>query len=197
MPDDTRARQEISSHYESGYEAQRLAQGTSRLELARTQELLERYLPPRPAVVLDVGGGPGVYAFWLAQKGYTVHLLDAMPVHIEQARAASEHSATPLASLRVGDARELPFADASADLVLMLGPLYHLTERDDRIHALREGQRVLRAGGRLVAAAISRFTSTTRHSCRSRGRTCTKASTAIPPTTRPTSQPHFSITPTN
>ena len=160
MPDDTRARQEISSHYESGYEAQRLAQGTSRLELARTQELLERFLPPPPAVVLDVGGGPGVYAFWLAQKGYAVHLLDVMPVHIEQARAASEHSATPLASLRVGDARELPFADASADLVLMLGPLYHLTERVDRIHALREGQRVLRAGGRLVAAAISRFTST-------------------------------------
>src|SRR5437773_7814135 len=70
MPDDTHARQEISSHYESGYEAQRLAQGTSRLELARTQELLERFLPPPPAVVLDVGGGPGVYAIWLAQKGY-------------------------------------------------------------------------------------------------------------------------------
>jgi len=154
------AEDEISSHYESGYEAQRLAQGTSRLELARTQELLERFLPPPPAVVLDVGGGPGVYALWLAQKGYAVHLLDVMPVHIEQARAASEQSATPLASLRVGDARELPFADSSADLVLMLGPLYHLTERDDRIRVLQEARRVLRAGGRVVAAGISRFTST-------------------------------------
>src|SRR5207248_4341704 len=100
------------------------------------------------------------YALWLAQKGYAVHLLDVMPVHIEQARAASEQSATPLASLRVGDARELPFADSSADLVLMLGPLYHLTERDDRIRVLQEARRVLRSGGWMVAAAISRFTST-------------------------------------
>ena len=78
MPDDAQVRQEISSHYASGYEVERLAQGTSRLERARTQELLERYLPPPPAVVLDVGGGPGIYAFWLAQRGYTVHLLDVI-----------------------------------------------------------------------------------------------------------------------
>jgi 2-polyprenyl-3-methyl-5-hydroxy-6-metoxy-1,4-benzoquinol methylase len=43
-----------------------------------------RYLPPPPAVIFDVGGGPGVYARCLARQGYEVHLIDAHPVHVEQ-----------------------------------------------------------------------------------------------------------------
>src|SRR5260221_6060897 len=84
-----------------------------------------------------------------------------MPLHVEQARQASarqpEH---PLASAEVGDARRLPRADASVDAVLLLGPLYHLTQRADRVAALREAGRVARSGGVVLAAAISRFAST-------------------------------------
>ena len=80
---------EMAAHYDSGVERPRLGQGTGRLEFARTCEVIERYLPPAPAVVLDVGGGPGVYACWLARRGYEVHLVDAVPLHVEQARAAS------------------------------------------------------------------------------------------------------------
>lgn len=64
---------DVIRHYESVREEQRLLEGTSQLELLRTQELLVRYLPPPPAVVLDVGGGPGVHACWLARRGYEVH----------------------------------------------------------------------------------------------------------------------------
>jgi len=53
---------EFFDHYASGYEAGRLQSGTSQIELARTQELVMRYVPPLPAVIFDVGGGPGVYA---------------------------------------------------------------------------------------------------------------------------------------
>jgi ubiquinone/menaquinone biosynthesis C-methylase UbiE len=60
----------------------------------------------------------------------------------------------------VGDARQLLWADNSADAVLLLGPLYHLTSRDDRLQALREAYRVVRPGGVVAAAAISRFAST-------------------------------------
>jgi SAM-dependent methyltransferase len=77
-------------------------------------------------------------------------------LHIEQARAAGK----TLASAQVGDARQLPFTDASADAVLLLGPLYHLVEQIDRLTALREGARCLRRGGVLFAAGISRFAST-------------------------------------
>jgi ubiquinone/menaquinone biosynthesis C-methylase UbiE len=153
------ADEEIAAYYDRGEEQGRLA-GMARLELVRTQELLDRHLPPPPAVVLDAGGGPGAYALWLAERGYEVHLLDPIELHVDQARAAAEARHIRLASAVVGDARELPHTDAAVDVVLMLGPLYHLQERDDRLRALREAHRVLVPGGLLAAAAISRFAST-------------------------------------
>ena len=59
----------------------------------------------------------------------------------------------------IGDARSLPDADSSADAVLLMGPLYHLTERVDRIAALSEARRVLRPGGVMMAVGISRYAS--------------------------------------
>jgi ubiquinone/menaquinone biosynthesis C-methylase UbiE len=151
---------EIVAYYTQGLERDRLASGPGALELARTQALLERYLPPPPAVIADVGGGPGRYAVWLAERGYQVHLVDPVPLHVEQARSsARDHLGTTLASAEVGDARALRLPDASADAVLLLGPLYHLSERAERVQALAEARRVCRAGGVIIAAAISRFAS--------------------------------------
>jgi ubiquinone/menaquinone biosynthesis C-methylase UbiE len=150
---------DIESYYAQGGEQGRLDLGYFPLERARTREIVGRHLPPPPAVVLDVGGAAGVYALWLAERGYEVHLVDPVPLHVEQARRASDAGAHPLASVTVGDARALAREDASADAVLLLGPLYHLPERVDRLRALREAGRVLRSGGLLFAAAISRFAS--------------------------------------
>ena len=151
---------EVQSYYARGGETRRLFNGHGQIELARTQEIILRHLPPPPGSILDVGGGPGIYACWLASRGYRVHLIDAMPLHVEQARQASARQPeTPVASLRVGDARRLEEADRTVDAVLLLGPLYHLTERTDRIRALREARRVLRPGGLLFAVGIGRFAS--------------------------------------
>jgi ubiquinone/menaquinone biosynthesis C-methylase UbiE len=153
---------EILAHYEEGVERERLLRGgAGRLEYLRTRELLARYLPPPPATVLDVGGGAGVYALPLAREGYAVHLIDPVTQHVEQAREASASQRdAPLASAEVGDARWLLWDDESVDAVLILGPLYHLTSQNDRLHALREAYRVVRPGGVIAAAAISRFAST-------------------------------------
>jgi SAM-dependent methyltransferase len=146
---------EIRAHYELGVERDRLALGYSRIEFARTKELLARRLPPPPARVLDVGGGPGAYAAWLADAGYEVRLVDPVPLHLEQARRRAQGRF----EVAEGDARRLEDADGSYDVVLLLGPLYHLTARADRLRALAEARRVLRRGGVLAAAAISRFAS--------------------------------------
>lgn len=151
---------EVLGYYALGGEKDRLDQACFPLERARTQELVLRYLPPPPAAVLDVGGAAGAYALWLAGLGHEVHLVDPVPLHVEQAAAASRgRKAGRLAGARLGDARRLDFADASADALLLLGPLYHLTARGDRLLALAEARRVLRPGGVVFAAAISRFAS--------------------------------------
>lgn len=151
---------EIISYYEQYDESSRLSGRMTSLEFARTIELMERYLPSPPAVVLDIGGASGMYACPLARKGYEVHLIDPVGKHLEQAKEASAKQPDyPIAGISSGDARALEWPDSSVDVVLLMGPLYHLTERDDRLKALREAYRVLRDGGLLFATFISRYAS--------------------------------------
>jgi ubiquinone/menaquinone biosynthesis C-methylase UbiE len=151
---------DIAAHCAQGVERNRLITW-GRLEAERTRELMARFLPSPPAVVLDVGGAEGAYALPLARAGYRVDLIDPVSTHVQVARVASERQAmAPLASAEIGDARALPADDGTVDVVLMLGPLYHLIETHDRAKALAEAHRVLRAGGLLLVAGISRFAST-------------------------------------
>lgn len=161
LPDDMQAvsldrvDDEIRAYYEGGVELDRMTQGYSRIEFIRTKEILERYLSKPPVRVLDVGGGPGAYAEWLADLGHEVRLVDAVPLHVQRAveRARGRFTAVE------GDARSLDESDEDYDVVLLLGPLYHLTRREERLAALREALRVLRSGGLVAAAGISRFAS--------------------------------------
>lgn len=126
-----------------------------RMELARTRELLARFLPPAPARVLDVGGGTGIHAEWLVKDGYEVTLVDPVPRHVEYASAVCRAT--------VGDARSLAEEDSSYDVVQLLGPLYHLPDPEDRRRALAEAYRVVKPGGLVAAAAINRYASLFEH----------------------------------
>jgi len=136
--------------YTEGDEDGRMIHDRNQVEWVRSCDLLARWLPLPPAVILDVGGGPGRYAEHLMSQGHPVTLYDLVPVHVEQAAARG-------IAAHVADARRLPVADAAADAVLLMGPLYHLPERADRAEALAEAARALRPGGVLVAAALSRW----------------------------------------
>jgi ubiquinone/menaquinone biosynthesis C-methylase UbiE len=121
---------------------------------------LARLLPAAPATVLDVGGGTGVYATALGERGYVVDLIDPVASHVERVRQiASARGLSASLTARVGDARNLDATDASYDAVLMLGPLYHLTDRADRMQAWAEAVRVARTGGVVLGVGISRFAS--------------------------------------
>ncbi|MGA8728712.1 MAG: methyltransferase domain-containing protein [Terracidiphilus sp.] len=149
----------ISEFYQATAEESRLQHGAFQLEGLRTRELIQRHIPDPPAVVFDVGGAAGAYALWLAAAGYSVHLIDPVELHVHQAQQRSSGNARPLASCQLGDARKLAFANESAEIALLLGPLYHLPLAEERARALAEAARVLRPGGILFAAAISRWAS--------------------------------------
>jgi SAM-dependent methyltransferase len=148
---------EVAAFYSDVFdEGTRLASSADgRLELLRTRELLRRFLPEAPARVLDVGGGTGAHARWLVEDGYEVELVDPIPRHVEQARE--------VCSATLGDARGLAAEDGSYDVVQLLGPLYHLPDRAERLLALREATRVVRPGGLVAVAAINRYASLFEH----------------------------------
>src|SRR6185312_4103387 len=149
-------RADIEAYYLRGEERDRLAVGPiAMIEFERTKEIILRLLPPAPALVADIGGGPGRYAQWLAGLGYGVEHRDLMPLHVEQVRAALGENG--LVRTMLGNALDLDLPDSSVDAVLLLGPLYHLKSRADRIQALREAARIVRPGGPIFAAAISRW----------------------------------------
>ncbi len=106
---------------------------------------------PPPAAVLVIGGGTGVHAEWLAGRGFDVHLIDPVEEHVAAA------AKLPGVASAVGDASLLSQRDDSQDAVLLLGPLYHLPQRADRLQALREARRVARPGAPVIAAGISRY----------------------------------------
>jgi SAM-dependent methyltransferase len=145
----------MHAHYARGEERARLDGPVGQVEFDRTVEMLAEWLPPAPAVAADLGGGPGRYTVWLAERGYTVHHRDLAPLHVEQLQSALGPDHRVESAL--GDARHVDLADASVDAVLLLGPLYHLRERVDRVRALSEAHRIVRADGPIVVAVISRW----------------------------------------
>jgi ubiquinone/menaquinone biosynthesis C-methylase UbiE len=146
----------VLRHYEGIQEEDRITGGFGQLELLRVQEVLGRHLPPPPARILDVGGGTGVHAQWLAEQGYEVRIIDMAPRHVEK---ANTELGSVGVSAELGDARSLSLPDGVVDAVLLFGPLYHLTERSDRLRALGEARRVVRPGGVVAVAGISKFAS--------------------------------------
>jgi SAM-dependent methyltransferase len=150
MADDLAA---MHAYYARDEERHRLDGAIGRLELARTTEVVARTLPAPPATVADIGGGPGRYTDWLVAAGYEVIHRDIVAGHVEQVR--QRHGGR--VDTAQADARSLDLADGSADVILLLGPLYHLQSEDDRLRALGEARRVVRPGGTVHVAAITRW----------------------------------------
>jgi len=146
----------VSAFYDSivSYEWSRLDRYI--LEYAAIRHYFTRFLPPPPARVLDIGGGPGRYAFLLAQQGYNVTLVDLSPENLEWARNQFAQAGLDV-DTRLANACNLgEFADASFDVALLLGPLYHLPELEDRLKAVAEMRRILKSDGKAFSMMLTR-----------------------------------------
>ena len=158
MAEKRKTMNEIYNFYNNGAEIGRLERGLGIVEFHRTKEILSRYID-KGEVVYDIGGGIGMYAAWLAKKGNEVHLIELAESAVEYAKANMMQDCRFVAE--TGNALQVNRPDESADVVLLMGPLYHLRDREERLQALRVAFRLLKKGGLLMAAGISKFSSMT------------------------------------
>lgn len=148
----------VLAGYNAGIERNRLRTGIGLIEFERTKEILLEKLPGPPAVIYDIGGAYGEYSWWLASLGYEVHLFDLSETNILMSEElAEEYPGVHLKSAMVCDARCIPRPDKSADAILLMGPLYSITEYNERILAIRECRRLLKDDGVLFSAALTPY----------------------------------------
>lgn len=149
----------IERYYAGGIERSRLEQDYFLIEALRTKEIISRYLSGKALSILDIGGGTGYYAFWLQLLGHRVSLIDLSKENVTWAQEYSKANNLNLEHCTVGNALHLDFVDDSFDIALMLGPQYHLINKQDRVKALTEAKRILKPDGVLICAYISRYAS--------------------------------------
>ena len=148
---------EVERFYDANSAAEWERLERHRTEFAVTMRVLRESLPPPPARVLDIGGGPGRYAIELARDGYDVSLVDLSAANLELAQSKAAAARVSISEYVHANALTLPAELADYDAALLLGPLYHLLTRGERVRALREADRVLRPGGVLFASFVTRF----------------------------------------
>ena len=159
MKDEERA---VGRHYDEkvlAYELERLERHCP-AEFGLTLRALSRFLPDQAQVAVEIGVGSGAYSSWLAHRGINVHLVDVSQKLLEAAidRLNREQLGTRIVGghhISATDLKTIP--DAHADLVLALGPFYHLRELENRRRAVCEAARVLKPGGMIFAAAVNKL----------------------------------------
>ena len=148
----------VEQYYDENVQREWERMDRHRTECALTTRVLQDYLPKPPAQVIDIGGGPGRYAIVLAQQGYSVTLVDLSQSCLDFARSKAQEAGVELANVVHTNAIDLSnVAPGAYDTALLMGPLYHLIEPEDRDKAVREAARVLRSGGLIFAAIITRY----------------------------------------
>ncbi len=149
---------EPHDYYSANTEAEWNRLDRHRTEFAVTLRALHDHLPPAPAEVIDIGGGPGRYAIALAGRGYQVTLVDLVQANLTVAEAKARDAGVTLSGTLRANALDLAAVPgARFDAALIMGPLYHLLLEAERLQAVREAARVLKPGGVLAAAFVTRF----------------------------------------
>lgn len=149
-----RRKEMLEGFYGDGREADRLTRSRhGQLEFLTTMSYIDR-MAPRPCRILELGAGTGAYTAALAKKGHQVTAVELVEKNVELLRANTAQY--PNAAAVQGDALDLRrWADSSFDLVLSMGPLYHLYGRGGVDRAIDEAVRVTRPAGILMFAFLS------------------------------------------
>jgi len=127
-------------------------------EFAVTRRVMKDYLPPAPAEVLDVGGGPGKFAIALTGWGYSVTLVDLSQGNLALAKEKATEAEVSLSGYIYANALDLScLRDRQYDAILLMGPLYHLLDVEERRQAVEQALFHLKPGGVIFPSFITRF----------------------------------------
>lgn len=148
----------IIRYYNQYDESSRLTTDHSRrLEFITTTHVLDQHIS-NDHEILDLGAGTGIYSFYYAEKGNPVVSTDITPRHVQMIKAKADELGMNHVRAKVIDARDLScFKSGRFDVVLCLGPIYHLTDPRDQERCIRECIRVLKTGGILAVAYVNKF----------------------------------------
>ena len=140
---------ELEKYYEKFDEDHRLKTRHGQVEFFVTMKnILSLAELSQAKKILDVGAATGAYSVPLSRQGFDVTAVELVPSNLQKLRAKHEK-----VKCWKGDARDLHFLDdATFDIVLMLGPLYHLHTEEDKLKALTEAARVAKKGGLIFCA---------------------------------------------
>ena len=146
--------EDIIESYKEIDEEHRLQSTLARkVEFISTTEAIMPFFSPK----LDVGCGTGIYSMYFAKLGGDVSAIDLVPAHIERLKTLASKSRLQI-KMSVGNAIDLSnFKSNSFDLVLCLGPLYHLVSQENQDECLSECIRVAKTNGVIAFAYISPY----------------------------------------
>jgi SAM-dependent methyltransferase len=137
------------------HEQKRLDLPMGRIEFASTLRLMDKYFP-RQGRICDIGGGTGRYAIEMLRKGYRVTLFDLSEEEIRLAGILLSRHDLTAEQLIVGDARDMSLlASDTFDAALLLGPLYHVVQANERAQVLQELKRILKPQGVAIIAYLN------------------------------------------
>lgn len=151
--------EEMIKYYENYDEENRMSRGRAQnLEFITTTSIMDNIILSN-STILEVGAGTGRYSFYYAAKKHQVTAVEIVPKYVQFMKEKLDKNEEELElNIERGDARDLSrFSDESFDVVLCLGPLYHLTESEDRTRCIKECIRVLKKGGILAVAYVNKF----------------------------------------
>ena len=140
----------LTQFYNNYDEEGRLLSRHGSVEFLTTMRYIEKYLHEGMRI-LEIGAATGRYSHTLARMGYRVDAVELVQHNIDIFRDNTQPGED--VTIRQGNALELQFCeDETFDMVLLLGPMYHLFTKEDQKQALAEAIRVTKPGGIIYAA---------------------------------------------
>ena len=148
----------ILEFYQEYDEESRLVKDNAhKIEFISTTKTLDLFIKPN-SNILDIGAATGRYSFYYAQKNHNIWALDISPKHVGILKSKLNETKDVSINVSLGDSRDLAqFADNSFDVVLCMGPIYHLRKEEDRARCIQECLRVLKKGGILALAYVNKL----------------------------------------